>query len=28
MVVDELPDAPHGDADRIASFVERLRTHL
>lgn len=26
--VDELPEAPHGGADEIRSFVERLRTHL
>jgi diadenosine tetraphosphate (Ap4A) HIT family hydrolase len=26
--VDELPDAPHGDAKEIAAFVERLRAHL
>jgi diadenosine tetraphosphate (Ap4A) HIT family hydrolase len=28
MAVDELPDAPHGDAQAIAAFVERLRAHL
>lgn len=28
MAVDGLPDAPHGGADEIAAFVERLRTHL
>jgi diadenosine tetraphosphate (Ap4A) HIT family hydrolase len=28
MAVDELPDAPHGDAQEIASFVERLRARL
>jgi diadenosine tetraphosphate (Ap4A) HIT family hydrolase len=26
--VDELPDAPHGDADQIAALVERLRDRL
>jgi diadenosine tetraphosphate (Ap4A) HIT family hydrolase len=26
--VDELPDAPHGTADEIADFVNRLRVHL
>jgi histidine triad (HIT) family protein len=26
--VDELPNAPHGDADQIASFVERLRDRI
>jgi diadenosine tetraphosphate (Ap4A) HIT family hydrolase len=26
--VDELPDAPHGDADQIAALVERLRAYL
>ena len=28
MAVDELPDAPHGGADEIADFVDRLRAHL
>ena len=28
MAVDELPEAPHGDAAEIATFVSRLRTHL
>jgi diadenosine tetraphosphate (Ap4A) HIT family hydrolase len=28
MAVDDLPNAPHGTADEIASLVERLRTHL
>jgi hypothetical protein len=28
MSVDELPDAPHGDADQIAALVERLRVRL
>jgi diadenosine tetraphosphate (Ap4A) HIT family hydrolase len=28
MAVDELPDAPHGGAEEIAAFVERLRAHL
>ena len=28
MSVDELPDAPHGDADQIAALVERLRARL
>jgi diadenosine tetraphosphate (Ap4A) HIT family hydrolase len=28
MAVDELPDAPHGGAQEIAAFVERLRAHL
>jgi diadenosine tetraphosphate (Ap4A) HIT family hydrolase len=26
--VDELPDAPHGGAEEIAAFVERLRSHF
>jgi hypothetical protein len=26
--LDELPDSPHGGADEIKSFVERLRVHL
>jgi histidine triad (HIT) family protein len=26
--VDELPDAPHGDADQIAALVQRLRARL
>jgi histidine triad (HIT) family protein len=26
--IDELPDAPHGNADEVVSFVERLRAHL
>jgi ATP adenylyltransferase len=28
MDVDELPGAPHGDAEGIATFVQRLRKHL
>jgi diadenosine tetraphosphate (Ap4A) HIT family hydrolase len=28
MAVDELADAPHGGAEEITDFVERLRTHL
>lgn len=28
MAVDELPDAPHGDANEIADFIDRLRVHL
>ena len=28
IAVDELPDAPHGDAAAIAAFVARLRAHL
>ena len=28
MAVDELPDAPHGDAREIAGFAARLRSHL
>jgi ATP adenylyltransferase len=28
VAVDELPDAPHGDAQEIASLVERLRPRL
>jgi diadenosine tetraphosphate (Ap4A) HIT family hydrolase len=28
MAVDELPDAPRGDAGEIASFVTRLRDHM
>lgn len=28
MSVDELPDAPHGDADQIAALVERMRARL
>src|SRR5215212_2678745 len=28
IALDELPDAPHGDAERIAAFVERLCAHL
>jgi diadenosine tetraphosphate (Ap4A) HIT family hydrolase len=26
--LDELPDSPHGGADEIKSFVERVRVHL
>lgn len=28
MAVDELPDAPHGDADEIAAFVTRVRGRI
>jgi hypothetical protein len=28
MDVDGLPDAPHGGADEIEAFVQRLRRHL
>jgi diadenosine tetraphosphate (Ap4A) HIT family hydrolase len=28
MAVDELPDAPHGDAEEIAAFVTRLRDRI
>jgi diadenosine tetraphosphate (Ap4A) HIT family hydrolase len=28
IAVDELPDAPHGAANQIAEFADRLRSHL
>jgi len=28
MAVDELPDAPHGDADEITAFVTRVRSRI